>query len=95
MTSPTPVRGGLEQLDTVAVEWWGSSPDAVVRVRVADLRVMTGAVWIPGRRRPSALTRRHAARGTDPSAPDGGGSTAPIRAAASTAVRRCSSGIRT
>lgn len=38
---------GDEQLDTVAVEWWGSGPDAVVRVRVADLRVMTGAVWLP------------------------------------------------
>ena len=38
---------GDEELDTVAVEWWGSGPDAVVRVRIADLRVMTGAVWLP------------------------------------------------
>lgn len=38
---------GVKQLDTVALEWWGRGPDAVVRVRVADRRVMTGAVWLP------------------------------------------------
>lgn len=34
---------GVELLDTVAVEWCGG----VIRVRIADLRVMTGAVWVP------------------------------------------------
>lgn len=34
---------GTERLDTVAVEWTA----ALVRVRIADLRVMTGAVWVP------------------------------------------------
>lgn len=34
---------GVELLDTVAVEWRGG----VIRVRIADLRVMTGAVWVP------------------------------------------------
>lgn len=51
---------GDEQLDTVAVEWWGSGADAVVRVRIGDLRVMTGAVWVPAedvRRHPSAPWR--------------------------------------
>lgn len=38
---------GDEQLDADAVEWWGRGPDAVVRVRIADRRVMTGAVWLP------------------------------------------------
>lgn len=34
---------GDEELDTLAVEWQG----AEVRIRIADLRVMTGAVWLP------------------------------------------------
>ena len=34
---------GIEYVDTLAVEWWGG----VVRVRIIDLRVMTGAVWLP------------------------------------------------
>ncbi|GIG37815.1 hypothetical protein [Cellulomonas pakistanensis] len=34
---------GAERLDTVAVEWTAT----LVRVRIADLRVMTGAVWLP------------------------------------------------
>lgn len=34
---------GVELYDTVAVEWSGG----VIRVRIADLRVMTGAVWVP------------------------------------------------
>lgn len=34
---------GAERLDTVAVEW----TTTLVRVRIADLRVMTGAVWLP------------------------------------------------
>lgn len=46
---PVPVRARLrwatgdEVLETVALEWTRT----LVRVRVADLRVMTGAVWIP------------------------------------------------
>ncbi len=38
---------GTEQLDTVAVEWWHADGHDVVRVRIADRRVMTGAVWVP------------------------------------------------
>lgn len=38
---------GDEQLDTVALEWWRDRGEAVVRVRIADQRVMTGAVWLP------------------------------------------------
>jgi len=34
---------GVELYDTDAVEWCGG----VIRVRIADLRVMTGAVWLP------------------------------------------------
>ncbi|WP_282946921.1 hypothetical protein [Cellulomonas endometrii] len=34
---------GTELLDTVAVEW----DRHLVRVRIGDLRVMTGAVWVP------------------------------------------------
>lgn len=34
---------GPEPLDTVAVEW----TPTLVRVRIVDLRVMTGAVWLP------------------------------------------------
>jgi hypothetical protein len=34
---------GTERLDTLAVEWTAT----LVRVRVVDLRVMTGAVWVP------------------------------------------------
>lgn len=34
---------GVEQLDTVALEWTRT----LVRVRIADLRVLTGAVWLP------------------------------------------------
>lgn len=34
---------GVEVLDTVALEWTRT----MVRVRIADLRVMTGAVWLP------------------------------------------------
>ncbi|WP_158370207.1 hypothetical protein [Cellulosimicrobium cellulans] len=33
---------GIELVDTFAVEWCGG----VIRVRIADLRVMTGAVWL-------------------------------------------------
>lgn len=52
-THPIPVTitlhwaTGTEKLDTVAVEWWGRGAGAVVRVRIADRRVMTGAVWVP------------------------------------------------
>lgn len=39
---------GDEQLDTMALEWWTTERDgAVVRVRISDPRVMTGAVWVP------------------------------------------------
>lgn len=39
---------GLEELQTVALEWWGLRGDqAVVLVRIVDQRVMTGAVWLP------------------------------------------------
>lgn len=47
---------GDEQLDTLAVEWWKvmppepSGPDTttfLVRVQIADARVITGAVWVP------------------------------------------------
>ncbi len=34
---------GDELLETLALEWTRS----VVRVRITDLRVMTGAVWLP------------------------------------------------
>jgi hypothetical protein len=34
---------GTEQLDTLALEWTRT----IVRIRITDLRVMTGAVWIP------------------------------------------------
>jgi hypothetical protein len=34
---------GPELFDTLALEW----TRALVRVRVIDLRVMTGAVWVP------------------------------------------------
>jgi hypothetical protein len=34
---------GIEFLDTVAVEW----DRHLIRVRISDLRVMTGAVWLP------------------------------------------------
>lgn len=46
---PIPVRvtlrweTGDETVDTVALEW----TPRLVRVRVSDLRVMTGAVWVP------------------------------------------------
>ncbi|NKY08968.1 hypothetical protein [Cellulomonas hominis] len=49
---------GDEQLDTEAVEWWTTGGETVVRVKMADLRVMTGAVWLPAadvhRRSPGA-----------------------------------------
>ena len=38
---------GEEELDTLAVEWQGSGDRAVVRVQIADARVITGAVWVP------------------------------------------------
>lgn len=38
---------GDEQLNTVAVEWWRAGGRDVARVRIADRRVMTGAVWLP------------------------------------------------
>ena len=34
---------GNEELETVALEW----DRRLVRVRIADLRVITGAVWVP------------------------------------------------
>ncbi len=46
---PVPVRAilrwvtGAERVDTLALEW----TRILVRVRVVDHRVMTGAVWIP------------------------------------------------
>ncbi|MCG7285341.1 hypothetical protein MHY85_05045 [Cellulomonas sp. ACRRI] len=49
MPDPIPVRvtlrweTGDETVDTVALEW----TPRLVRVRVSDLRVMTGAVWVP------------------------------------------------
>jgi hypothetical protein len=48
---PIPVTAVLrwatddEMLDTVALEW----TSLLVRVRIVDLRVMTGAVWLPAR----------------------------------------------
>jgi hypothetical protein len=36
-------ESGTERLDTLAMEWTA----ALVRVRIADLRVLTGAVWLP------------------------------------------------
>lgn len=54
VTEPIPVTAtlrwetGEEQLDTMALEWWTTERDgAVVRVRISDSRVMTGAVWVP------------------------------------------------
>lgn len=38
---------GDEELDTLAVEWQGKGDRAVVRVQIADARVITGAVWVP------------------------------------------------
>ena len=39
---------GPEETDTLALEWWRALHSGpVVRVRVIDLRVMTGAVWLP------------------------------------------------
>ena len=39
---------GDVEFDTLAVEWWRTGRGgAVVRVRIADPRVMTGAVWLP------------------------------------------------
>nr|WP_195969121.1 hypothetical protein [Cellulomonas hominis] len=39
---------GTEEIDTLALEWWRPRRGhAVVRVRIVDLRVMTGAVWLP------------------------------------------------
>jgi len=38
---------GDEELDTLAVEWQGAGDRAVVRVQIADARVITGAVWVP------------------------------------------------
>lgn len=46
---------GAERLDTIAVEWTRT----LVRVRIADLRVMTGAVWVPA----SDVRRRACAGG--------------------------------
>lgn len=57
---------GTELCQTVAVEWTRT----VVRVRVVDLRVMTGAVWLPARdvhRRPIRPTAEPLA--TDGAAP--------------------------
>lgn len=54
---------GIEQLDTVALEWWrpkdltGRLLGPLVRVRIADPRVMTGAVWVPAGGR--AAVARH------------------------------------
>lgn len=63
---------GDEQLDTVALEWTSvrsdskrpDSPTSLVRVRLIDPRVMTGAVWVPAedvRRRVSTDTDRPSA----------------------------------
>lgn len=39
---------GPEDTDTLALEWWRAvRTGPIVRVRVIDLRVMTGAVWLP------------------------------------------------
>ncbi len=52
---------GPEDTDTLALEWWRAVPSGpVVRVRVIDLRLMTGAVWLPAadvRRRTTADPR--------------------------------------
>ena len=41
-------RTGIEELETLALEWWRPRGDQpVVRVRIVDQRVMTGAVWLP------------------------------------------------
>jgi hypothetical protein len=49
---------GTERLDTLALEWTAT----LVRVRIVDLRVMTGAVWVPAsdvcRRSPPASRGR-------------------------------------
>jgi hypothetical protein len=34
---------GTEHLETLAVEW----DRHLVRIRISDLRVMTGAIWVP------------------------------------------------
>ena len=68
---------GTERLDTIALEWWRpgfkSEGDglnrALVRVRVDDPRVMTGAVWVPAedvRRRVSTDTDRPSVDLSDP-----------------------------
>lgn len=38
---------GEEEYPTHAVEWWTASGRTVVRVQIADARVITGAVWLP------------------------------------------------
>lgn len=49
---PIPVRvrlrwdTGVEQVDTVELERWERRAGTLVRVRVWDPRVMTGAVWL-------------------------------------------------
>lgn len=40
-------EGGDEECETDAVEWWTDGGRTVMRVRIADTRVMTGAVWLP------------------------------------------------
>jgi hypothetical protein len=53
---------GTERAETVALEWTRT----LVRVRVNDLRVMTGAVWLPARdvrRRPVRPAQQDQARG--------------------------------
>ena len=52
---------GVEVLDTVALEWTRT----VVRVRIADVRVMTGAVWVPAQ----DVRRQGAELGAESSAP--------------------------
>ncbi|RMI13031.1 hypothetical protein [Cellulomonas triticagri] len=38
---------GDEEVETIALEWWTTRAGSVVRVRVADQRIPTGAVWLP------------------------------------------------
>lgn len=51
VTQPLPVTvtmrwpTGDEHLDTLALEWTRT----LVRIRVTDLRCLTGAVWVPAR----------------------------------------------
>jgi hypothetical protein len=62
---------GTELCETLALEWTRT----LVRVRVSDLRVMTGAVWLPAadvRRRPVRPDQQGRARGAGGPGADAG-----------------------